>query len=188
MAAFKLSDWNDILRRINTLSANPPEGYSELAPLALVTDPHQWSVADITTVRTRLQAICSTNSFSAPLTLWSQAIIDEINAAIRNGWCGLVEMAIYYHPGPVAYTFLSYPATAYHLEMRPNPYVQAGGTPQSHLYGDFVPLTVVSIGSLPAGGFTTTLDVWEIDWHQYGQPMPPDRPPDETVLVQWISF
>jgi hypothetical protein len=80
--------WNDIIERINSLSQNPPEGCEALAPLVEVPEGHKWSVADIVNIRDRLSAICNENIFSAELVKWKQNIIDEIEIAIANGWCG----------------------------------------------------------------------------------------------------
>jgi hypothetical protein len=80
--------WNEIIQQINDLSENPPEGYSALPSLEEVPENHKWSVADIEAVRDRLLAICTANIFSAELVKWTQDIIDEIETAIANGWCG----------------------------------------------------------------------------------------------------
>jgi hypothetical protein len=177
MAAFKLSDWNDILTQINTVSASPPEGYSALAPLPLVADPHRWSVADITAVRARLQAICSTNGFSAPLTLWSQAILDEINAAIGNGWCGPAVLTIGIEAGQYAEGFTGHltniycsDPTHYRVIIRANAYLQQL-TPQP-TYGPQAAwqLELWTLAPLPADHFDITLDATPVI---YPLPYPP---------------
>lgn len=88
MAVWKRKDWNEIIQRINDLSANPSQGCDPLPPLEEVGPNHRWSKSDIRTVQDRLTEICSENQFSAELRLWSQSVIDEINAAIAAGWCG----------------------------------------------------------------------------------------------------
>ena len=85
---FKRSDWNSIIQAVNNLSTNPPVGTDPLSPLDQVPAGHKWSASDIQAVRSKLQAICGDNSFSAPLVKWSQASIDEIRSAIARGWCG----------------------------------------------------------------------------------------------------
>ncbi|CAK9072284.1 SPFH domain-containing protein [Durusdinium trenchii] len=72
---------------VNTLAQNPDSGCEAVGTLPLVTAPHVWSVSDVEAIRAKLTDICADNSFEAPLTIWSQAIIDEIEAAIANGWC-----------------------------------------------------------------------------------------------------
>jgi hypothetical protein len=85
---YKRDDWNDIIRRINELSANPPEGQDALPALDEVPEGHKWSVADIEQVRSHLQMICADNIFSAQTVSWTRDIITEIEQAIANGWCG----------------------------------------------------------------------------------------------------
>jgi len=87
-----LEGWNGLLERINALATNPPEGCDPVEELPLVTAPHKWSEADITAARDKLVEICSNNTFSSPSTgKWLKAIIDELDAAIDNGWCGCEE-------------------------------------------------------------------------------------------------
>lgn len=93
MSAWKLTDWNDIIQRVNDLSQNPDSGCDALEPLEEVTDPHRWSVMDIETVRDRLLEICKDNEFSAETVKWKQDIVDEINAAIATGWCDCCDLS-----------------------------------------------------------------------------------------------
>lgn len=86
MSVFKLSDWNDLIDRINKALVNCPQ--TTLTP---VTNPHRWSVADITNAQAVLKAACPTNTFTTPEGpnyLWKQNIIDELNTAIALGCCG----------------------------------------------------------------------------------------------------
>jgi len=84
---WRRDDWNDIIRRVNDLSENPPEGRDALPPLDEVPAGHKWSVADIQTARDRLLAICASNVFAADLVKWTQDCIDELEIAIAAGWC-----------------------------------------------------------------------------------------------------
>ena len=82
------SSWNYLLTRINNLNNQAPGICTPFQPpLPLVGEKHRWSVSDIVAARSRLQQICKDNTFTAPLTRWSNAILDELNAAINHGWC-----------------------------------------------------------------------------------------------------
>ena len=80
-----LDQWNALLDAINNALTNCPQ-----TTLQHVTDPHIWTVKDITDAQNVLTAACSTNTFTTPAGpyLWEQKIIDELNAAIANGCCG----------------------------------------------------------------------------------------------------
>jgi hypothetical protein len=81
-------DWNDIIRRINELCANPEgEDCTAIDPLNEVDPDHIWTVTDIQDVQDKLRELCSDNTFSVELIQWKQEIIDEIEAAILLGWC-----------------------------------------------------------------------------------------------------
>lgn len=86
-------DWNNIIQQVNDLAQNPPEGTDcePLDTLSEVDPEHIWTRGDITSVQDKLIEICKDNTFSAELRLWAQDIIDEINAAIANGWCDCEE-------------------------------------------------------------------------------------------------
>lgn len=87
-----LEAWNGLLGRINALATNPPEGCDAVEALPLVESPHKWSETDIAAARAKLNEICSNNVFSAPSAgRWLKAIIDELDAAIDNGWCNCEE-------------------------------------------------------------------------------------------------
>lgn len=86
--AWKREDWNDIIQRINDLVQNPDSGCDTLTPLDEVDPNHIWTKQDVIDVRDKLQEICNENTFNEVLRLWSQVVIDEINEAIDNGWCG----------------------------------------------------------------------------------------------------
>lgn len=91
--AWKRSDWNDIVSRVNSLAASPPANTDcePLGALPLVGTDHIWTKSDITAVRSKLTQICNSNSFQAELRLWAQNVVDELNAAIAAGWCGCDE-------------------------------------------------------------------------------------------------
>lgn len=82
MAAYTLSDWNDLLEQINALVAECP-GVSELQ---LVTAPHVWTVQDVLDAQNKLIELCDDNSFSTPVK-WLQSMVDELEAAVANGVC-----------------------------------------------------------------------------------------------------
>lgn len=84
--------WNSLLGRINNLASWPPEGCDPIAQLPLVTSPHKWTVQDITAAQNKLKEICSDNTFTTPVPgapggKWRKLYIDELEAAIDNGWC-----------------------------------------------------------------------------------------------------
>jgi hypothetical protein len=89
MTAWKRTDWNNIITRVNDLCVAPPAETDcvAIAILDQVDPDHIWTKADIQTVRDKLSAICSANTWTEELRLWAQATVDEINAAIAAGWC-----------------------------------------------------------------------------------------------------
>ncbi len=87
-----LDAWNSLLGRINSLATYPPEGCDPVAPLSLVSAPHKWSARDIAAAQDKLKEICSDNTFTTPTAgvpggKWRKLYIDELDAAIDNGWC-----------------------------------------------------------------------------------------------------
>lgn len=87
-----LDAWNSLLGRINNLASWPPEGCDPVAELPLVTAPHKWTVQDIAAAQDKLKEICSDSTFTAPVPgspggKWRKLYIDELEAAIDNGWC-----------------------------------------------------------------------------------------------------
>jgi hypothetical protein len=79
------SQWNALLDKVNNATQNCGGG-----GLQHVTDPHLWSLSDITAVQNALKAGCSTATFTTPAGppyLWQQKIIDEINAALSVACC-----------------------------------------------------------------------------------------------------
>ena len=87
MGAFTLDQWNEIIRQINDLAENPPNGCESVDTLEEVEAPHKWSKDDIQQVQDKLTEICKDNNFSDIPDLWKQDTIDEINDAISQGWC-----------------------------------------------------------------------------------------------------
>jgi hypothetical protein len=86
-------NWNNIIQQVNDLAQNPPEGTDcdPLDTLEEVDSEHIWTKGNVEEVRDKLGEICDENIFSEALKYWEQAVIDEINAAITNGWCGCEE-------------------------------------------------------------------------------------------------
>lgn len=91
MAVWTNADWKDIVDRINDLAQNPDGGCDAIAALPPVEADHVWTVQDVEAARDKLAEICSENEFSAELSTWKQDIIDELEAAIAEGWCDCCE-------------------------------------------------------------------------------------------------
>ena len=153
---FTRANWNSIIQQVNNLATNPPSGHSALPTLAEVPAGHRWSVADITAVRNKLLAICAANSFAAPVVQWKKAIIDEINTAINNGWCGAGILAIgveddTFDPGFYGHltnTTCSDP-DHYQVVIRANSYLHGVGSDELWTWG-----------WLTTADFTITLDAY----------------------------
>jgi len=92
--AWTRDDWNDIIQRVNDLAQDPDDGCDPLEPLEEVGTDHVWTRDDVIQVQDKLTEICEDNTWSAELRLWAQEIIDEIEAAIANGWCGCEEECV----------------------------------------------------------------------------------------------
>jgi hypothetical protein len=90
---FTRDEWNNIIDAVNDLGQNPPNtDLCEMPGLIPHVGPdHKWSVGDIETVRNALMQICPDNAFGSIGPLWKGKILDEINSAIGNGWCGCDE-------------------------------------------------------------------------------------------------
>ena len=83
--AWKRSDWNGIIQRINAIIDTCG---SDVDPLGEAPENHIWSADDITAVRDRLTEICTiAPECSTELVKWKQEIIDELNAAIDECDC-----------------------------------------------------------------------------------------------------
>ena len=99
-------EWNDLVGSISNLAESPPNGCTPAPTLDEVPEGHRWSVADIQAARDTLMAICGENVFSAPLTKWTEEIIDELYDAYFRGWCGCQETPcndpVTYGMGPFA--------------------------------------------------------------------------------------
>jgi len=80
-------DWNSLIDRINSLCSNPPTGCTAVGTLPDVGPNHIWTKTDIQSVQNKLTAICSNNTFTEPLKLWKQSVINAINTALDIGWC-----------------------------------------------------------------------------------------------------
>jgi len=79
------AQWNALLDKVNNATKSCGGG-----GLAHVTDPHLWSLQDITAVQNALKAGCSTATFTTPAGppyIWMQKIIDEINTALSVACC-----------------------------------------------------------------------------------------------------
>jgi len=87
---FSIEDWNSLIQDVNEILQGPPVGASNcppIDPIDEVTDPHLWSVNDVTEMRDKLKETCPDISFLEELVLWKQAIIDEINDQMDDAWC-----------------------------------------------------------------------------------------------------
>lgn len=74
---------------MNQLAASPPSGCTAITPaLEEVGRKHIWKKSDIRAVQDRLKAICGTNTFGPMPDVWKKVIVDELEAAIKKGWCG----------------------------------------------------------------------------------------------------
>lgn len=85
-----ISNWNELIGDVNDILQGPPEGASNcppVDPIDEVTDPHLWSVEDVTDMRDKLKETCPDISFSEELVLWKKEIIDEIEDQMDNAWC-----------------------------------------------------------------------------------------------------
>ncbi len=117
MSAFKRSDWNLLIQQVNAQAVAC--GYSE--PLEEVTEGHIWSVEDVTQMRNALLEICANGpEFNEPLTIWSQALVDELQSAIVN--CGCCDWALYELPytwglEEVSCTILGAPYDCYYTNL-----------------------------------------------------------------------
>jgi hypothetical protein len=89
MNPYTIDDWNELLRVVNVKLQDPPSGEScqPVDTIEEVSDPHIWSVDDVQAVRDKLIETCDDISFSEPLEIWRQEIIDEILLAIDQTWC-----------------------------------------------------------------------------------------------------
>ena len=84
----------NIIRQINDLAENPPDGCESVDTLEEVEAPHKWSKDDIQQVQDKLTEICKDNSFSDIPDLWKQDTIDEINDAISQGLVRLQQLRL----------------------------------------------------------------------------------------------
>jgi len=84
--------WNSIIDQINDKIKSCG---SSITPLVEVDPDHVWTTDDVTPVRDTLTKLCASSNpvFIAPLTIWAQAIIDEINKAIANCQCTECDLA-----------------------------------------------------------------------------------------------
>lgn len=87
---FSITNWNTLIGDVNDILQGPPEGASNcppVDPIDEVTDPHLWSVEDVTGMRDKLKETCPNISFSEELVLWKREIIDEIEDQMDDAWC-----------------------------------------------------------------------------------------------------
>lgn len=90
---FSIDDWNKLIRDVNEILENPPEDTDcePIDAIVEVTDPHLWSVEDVTVMRDKLIETCPDISFEEELVLWKQEIIDEIEEKMDEAWCDCEE-------------------------------------------------------------------------------------------------
>src|SRR5574340_616123 len=86
---YKISDWNDLIQRVNDILENPPEDENcpPVEPIDEVTAPHIWSKSDIRTVQDKLKETCPDIEFEEIDGMWKQSTIDEIEDAMLQAWC-----------------------------------------------------------------------------------------------------
>jgi hypothetical protein len=86
---YSIADWNGLVRAVNEILQNPPEetDCEPIDPIPEVTDPHLWSVGDVTEMRDKLIETCPDISFSEELVIWRPEIIDEIETQMASAWC-----------------------------------------------------------------------------------------------------
>lgn len=96
--AWKLSDWTNIIDtindRIDEINEQLDTSEEPIELLEEITSPHIWSVDDVQAVRDKLKEIChkAPDEWDEPLTIWTQALIDEIQDVIDDcceEWPGL---------------------------------------------------------------------------------------------------
>ncbi len=78
-------EWNALIDKVNNATKNCGGG-----GIQHVTDPHLWSLQDITTIQGVLKSGCNTAKFTTPVGppyVWMQTIIDEINKALSAACC-----------------------------------------------------------------------------------------------------
>ena len=117
------AQWNDIIRRVNDLAANRPNGCPEFDPIPEVEPRHKWSWLDILVVQNRLYDMCNDNTFTTWSNKWKQGFVDEINAAIERGWCGCEDLwtGPYSIPFPAATATRNYHSASDSYDIE-NPY------------------------------------------------------------------
>lgn len=88
---FIYEDWCDIQNRINDLIEDPDGDCPDVPLLECPEKPHIWTKKDIEDVRLKLEEICDENEGAwtdfEDDQLWSAEILNEIEEAIREGWC-----------------------------------------------------------------------------------------------------
>ncbi|HWB08614.1 MAG TPA: hypothetical protein VG826_05295 [Pirellulales bacterium] len=85
---FTLTNWNDLLDKVNSVLSDPPEGCEtpEGIPLEHLDGKKPFRKSDVQAVQNVLAAACPNVQFS-PLKLWTQTMIDELNTALGQAWC-----------------------------------------------------------------------------------------------------
>jgi hypothetical protein len=99
----RVPDWNEgIIQPVNKLAAEPQVGCEPLDPLPEAEPEHIWKKKDVTDVHDLLKKICPDNTFTDP-DKWKQQIVDEIEEALKRGWCDCDcngETSTHYGPYP----------------------------------------------------------------------------------------
>jgi hypothetical protein len=92
MGAFTRNEWNEIIGKINEKRVAPPESTDcePLEPIELVDENHVWTSSD---VQEAWDAVLEMDHESCmeqpdPPDVWKQEILDDIEAALENAWCG----------------------------------------------------------------------------------------------------
>jgi hypothetical protein len=87
---FSRKVWNDeIIKPINSLCENPPDGCDEIDTLDEAEKDHIWTKKDVQDVHDKLIEICEDNEFDDLETpqLNLKTLIEDILEAIQEGWC-----------------------------------------------------------------------------------------------------
>lgn len=87
MPAYSRTEWNDLLRDINTSITNKPSGCSSVDLLTLLPANTVWARSHVQAAIDALKASCPEVTFETLKPLWDKATVDEIRSKIAQMWC-----------------------------------------------------------------------------------------------------